>query len=515
MRVIDYFDRGARAYPDRACLIDCEVTKTYREVEQRSHCIANALISAGFNVEHKAAVLAPNGAVAFECVLGILRAEGAWVPVSIRNAAAENAYLIGRLDVTVLFFHSALADQVAVIRAQCPGLGNCVCIDQPAVGAHDLEAWISGRSGPSPERGAGPDALATISGTGGTTGRPKGVMWTHRTWQTFVANFHAAFPVRRPPVYLVVAPMTHAAGTFGIVLMAAAASVVILPGFDAQAVMVAIERHRVTTLFLPPTAIYSLLAHPEVRRHDYSSLEYFFYTAAPMSTAKLREAIEVFGPVMSSMYGQVEAPATCTCLPPWELVRDGVIDERLLGSCGRPSLHTRVAIMDEQGRLLPAGDRGEVVVRGGLVMRGYYRDEAATAEVSRFGWHHTGDIGYQDDDGYLFIVDRNKDMIITGGFNVYSTEVEQALASHPAVLDCAVIGVPDEKWGEAVTAIVVLKPGQAASEAELIEFAKRQLGSVKAPKCVELWDALPRSAAGKVLKKVIRDGYWKGAGRRI
>jgi acyl-CoA synthetase (AMP-forming)/AMP-acid ligase II len=515
MRVIEYFDRGVGISGDRPCLVDASLSRSYREVQARSHRIAAALIADGFAAEDKAAVISPNDAVAFECVLGILRADGAWVPINIRNAVAENMYVLNQLDVTVLFFHSSVAEQVAQFRSVCPRIRTYVCIDRGLPDARELERWIADCDGPAPERGRGRDALVTISGTGGTTGRPKGVMWSNLTWQTFIGNFHACFPVREPPVYLVVAPMTHAAGTFGMVLMAAGATVVILPGFDAEAVMAAIQRHRVTTLFLPPTAIYAMLSHPQRRNYDYTSLQYFFYTAAPMSVAKLREAIDVFGPVMTSMYGQVEAPATCTYLPPWELVKDGVINEKLLASCGRQTLHARVAIMDDDGNLLEQGQTGEIVVRGNLVMLGYYKDEQATREVSRFGWHHTGDIGYFDAEGYLYIVDRKKDMIISGGFNVYSTEVEQVLVSHPAVMDCAVVGVPDEKWGEAVTAVVELKPGLLITAAELIEFAKARLGSIKSPKKVELWPSLPRSSAGKVLKKLIRDEFWRDQDRRI
>jgi acyl-CoA synthetase (AMP-forming)/AMP-acid ligase II len=515
MRLIDYFDRGASQDPLRACLVMGSTSRTYQEVQERSHRIALALINTGFACTQKAAVVSPNCAAAFECVLGILRAEGVWVKVNFRNAAAENASVLDQLDTTVLFFHSTLADQIAKFRVLCPKIRTYVCVDEIAAESLFLEDWIADISGLAPERGARSDTLATLTSTGGTTGRPKGVMASNLTWQTFIGNFHTCFPMRGPQVHLVVAPMAHAAGSFALIMTAAGATNIILPRFDAEAVMTAIERHHVTTLFLPPTAIYTMLSHPQVREFDYSSLQYFFYTAAPMSVAKLREAIDVFGPIMTTMFGQVEAPATCTYLPPWELVENGIVNEGRLASCGRPSLHTRVAIMGDDGALLTARQTGEIVVRGNLVMRGYYQNPQATAEASRFGWHHTGDVGYTNEEGYLFIVDRKKDMIISGGFNVYSAEVEQVLASHPAVQECAVIGIPDEKWGEAVSAVVELKTGLSVSETDLIEFAKARLGSIKAPKHVEFWAALPRSVAGKVLKGTIREQFWKGTDRRI
>jgi acyl-CoA synthetase (AMP-forming)/AMP-acid ligase II len=225
-----------------------------------------------------------------------------------------------------------------------------------------------------------------------------------------------------------------------------------------------------------------------------------------MSTARLEEALEVIGPVMAQLFGQSEAPMMVSMLPPAEhFEADGTVARRRLASAGRPAPLVQVGIMDaEDGSLLPTGERGEIVVRSSLVMAGYYKDAEATAAASRFGWHHTGDVGYLDDEGYLFIVDRLKDMIITGGFNVYSAEVEQALMQHPAVRECAVIGLPDEKWGERVEAVVEVKPGHGVEAPELIAFVKERIGSVKAPKRIELWAELPRSRLGKVLKAEVR-----------
>jgi len=266
---------------------------------------------------------------------------------------------------------------------------------------------------------------------------------------------------------------------------------------------------------MPPTLIYMLLAHPDVRRHDYSSLRYFMYAAAPMAAEKLREALAVFGPVMAQTFGQVEAPMVCTYLSPQDHVDALALHPERLLSCGRPTPLTRVAIMDDEGRLQPQGERGEIVVQGSLVMSGYHDQPEATAEASAFGWHHTGDIGRIDAEGYVYIVDRKRDMIISGGFNIYPSEIEQVLWAHPAVQDCAVVGVPDDKWGEAVKAIVQLKPGNDVEPAALLTYCRDRLGSTKAPKSVEVWPDLPRSAVGKVLKKTIRERYWVGRDRSI
>ncbi len=518
MRIIDFFDRGVVLNPDRACLKDASLTHSYREVQKRSYRIGNALIAGGLKPEHMAAVYSPNCAVAFECLLGILRAGGAWVPVNARNVAAENAYILDNCDVEVLFYHSEFEASVALFRKECPKIRQYVCIDQQGAveGAQFLEDWIAKAPETDPDVPATRDATASIFSSGGTTGRPKGTQWSHLTWETMIGNFYSSLPIGKPPVHLVIAPMTHAAGGVAMILMAAGATHVILPHFDAEHVMHSIEKEGVTHLFLPPTAIYVLLAHPDIRRHDYSSLEAFIYAAAPMSVEKLKQCLEVFGPVMAQTFGQAEAPMLCTCLTPKDhLVLGNPKLEHRLASCGRPTLFTTMGIMDDDGKLLPAGERGEIVVRGNLVMLRYYKNPEATKEASEFGWHHTGDVGYLDEDGFLYIVDRKKDMIISGGFNIYPSEIEQVLWAHPSVQDCAVIGVPDDKWGEAVKAVIELKPGASATEAEILKLCKEKLGSVKCPKSAEFWDALPRSPVGKVRKKDIRETFWKGQKRAI
>jgi fatty-acyl-CoA synthase len=299
--------------------------------------------------------------------------------------------------------------------------------------------------------------------------------------------------------------------------MARGCRTVLMDGIDPQTLLRAMERERVNVLFLPPTVIYALLAQPNVRDFDFSALRYFVYGASPMSPDKLAEAIEGFGPVMLQIYGQAEVPGAITVLALEDHLVDGKVAprQRLL-SAGRRFPFTQVAIMDDDGNLLSQpGAVGEIVAQGDIVTQGYYKNPEATAQVRRHGWHCTGDVGYFDEQGYLFIVDRKKDMIVTGGFNVFSSEVEAAVMAHPAVKDCAVIGVPDEKWGEAVKAVIELRPGQSVTPDDLIQFVKNQLGSVKAPKDVEIVEQLPRSSVGKVLKKEVRKKYWQDQERMV
>ncbi len=516
MRMIDYFDRGARIAADRPCMVDACGAKTYAEVAARSRRIAQLLIDDGFAAGAHAAVLSGHALVAFEAILGTLRADGVWVMANNRASALENAYLFDLLDVDTLFVHSEIADRIATFREQCPNIRRYIALDQPFAEADFfLEERLPADPGSVPQRREGrADELGFLANTGGTTGRSKGVMLTNGNWQALVSSLVASMPMKKPPVNLVAAPMTHAAGPLALASMALGGTVVVLPRFEPGDVLDAIERHRVTYMFLPPTAIYMLLAHPRVGEADLSSIEYISYAGAPMSLDRLKEAIAVIGPVMNASFGQTEAPMCVTAMPPHEHLDDtGELAHP--GSCGRPNLLSIVEIMDDDGNILPPGERGEIVVRGPLVMAGYYRNPEATAEVSTFGWHHTGDIGVRDEAGWFYVVDRKKDMIISGGFNIYPAEVEQALMAHPAVQDCAVIGVPDEKWGEAVVAVVEPRAGATVDIDDLLAQAREALGPVKTPKRIELMASLPRTNAGKVSRAELRKAYWADAGRTI
>jgi acyl-CoA synthetase (AMP-forming)/AMP-acid ligase II len=343
-----------------------------------------------------------------------------------------------------------------------------------------------------------------IPGTGGTTGKPKGVMLSGRNIETMAALTLMGYPFKGRPIYLALAPLTHAAGVLCFPIMTLGGRVVIMHHPDVGEFFDLIARYRVTHTFLPPTVIYMLLDHPKLENADLSSLQCFWYGAAPISVARLTEALEKIGP-MAQLFGQTEAPMMISMMPPADHYNpDGSIATGRLSSAGRVGPLVRVGIMDSNGNLMPAGERGEIVVRGSLVMDGYYKNAEATAEASAHGWHHTGDIGYLDADNFLYIVDRAKDMIITGGFNVYSVEVENALQAHETIQDCAVIGLPDDKWGERVVAVVQPRAGRTVDVAALSSFVKQRIGSVKTPKQIEVWDELPRSKVGKVLKSEIR-----------
>jgi fatty-acyl-CoA synthase len=507
MRLTDFLDKGASLGPAAPCLTMGGRSRSYAEVQRLSWVIARALARSAVRPGDKVAVLSGNDPVAFSCVFGIARAGAVWCPVNPRNEAAENRELLDLFDCSCLIFQGSFAPLVARIAPGLPKVTTLVCLDAGDPGvvtAVPLRRWLAGLP-EEPWQAEPPGDVAMIAGTGGTTGRPKGVQLTGHNIETMTALTLMGYPFDGRPVYLALAPLTHAAGVLCFPIMALGGEIVIMPAPDLAEFLGLIGRHRVTHAFLPPTLIYLLLDHPGLAAADLSSLQCLWYGAAPMSAARLEQAISAIGPVMGQLFGQTEAPMMISTMAPKDHFHpDGSLARKRFTSAGRPTPLVTVAIMDDEGRLLPAGQRGEIVVRGPLVMAGYYQDPAASAEAARHGWHHTGDIGYLDPDNYLFIVDRAKDMIITGGFNVYSAEVEQALLTHPAVLDCAVIGLPDDKWGERVTAVIQPHPGQDLADADLRAFVKDRLGSVKAPKQVEVWPDLPRSKVGKVLKAEVK-----------
>lgn len=504
MRLIDYLDKGAMLGADLPCLTMGDEVLSYAMVQKLSYQVGRVLQNAGVKPGSKVAVLSGNDSLAFSCIFGISRAAAVWCPINPRNEAAENGFVLNAFDCQCLFFHSSFAPLVEQIRHDLPQLTTLVCLDRALDFAPSLLSCLEGIS-EEPLHVALQDDIALIAGTGGTTGSPKGVMLTGVNLESMSALALMGFPFEGRPTYLALTPLTHAAGVLCFPIMLLGGSVVIMPKADLSEFLYLIERHQVTHTFLPPTLIYMLLQKPELASANLSSLQCFWYGAAPISAARLEEALGKIGPVMAQFFGQTEAPMMIAMMAPRDHFNaDGTIARHRLTSAGRPGAMVQVGILNDSGYLLPAGSSGEIAVRGSLVMQGYYKDATATQEAAKHGWHHTGDIGFLDADGYLYIVDRAKDMIISGGFNVYSAEVEQALMQHPAVQDSAVIGLPDDKWGERVVAVLQLQPGQQLDADEIKAFVKARIGSVKTPKQIEVWQTLPRSKIGKVLKKEIR-----------
>lgn len=503
MRLVDYLDKGASLGREAPCLTMDGRTLSYGEVQGLSYRVARGIVKAGVAAGEKVAILSGNDPQAFSCVFGISRAGAVWCPINPRNEAAENRFILDAFDCRLLLFHSDFAAMVERMLPDLPKLAKIVCLDRPLPFAESFGRWLDGVDETPFER-APIDDIAMLPGTGGTTGTPKGVMLSGRNLEAMTALTLMGYPFEGRPVYLAFAPLTHAAGVLCFPIMTLGGQVVIMHHPDIGQFLDFIGQYKVTHTFLPPTVIYMLLDHPRLGTADLGSLQCFWYGAAPISPARLAEALKKIGP-MAQLFGQTEAPMMVSMMAPKDHYRaDGSIATERLSSAGRIGPLVQVGIMDKEGRLLPTGERGEIVVRGSLVMEGYYKNPQATAEASAHGWHHTGDVGYLDGDNFLYIVDRAKDMIITGGFNVYSVEVEQALQAHDAIQDCAVIGLPDAKWGERIVAVLQARPGRTINPAEVTAFVKQRIGSVKAPKQIEVWTDLPRSKVGKVLKADVK-----------
>lgn len=525
MRAIDYFDKSADLHADRVAILEGSTRYSYGETRAFSERIARAMWASGAEREQRAAIYSHNHAAVLFCMLGILRAGAAWVPINFRNAADANVEFLNYSETAWLFYHSRFREQVEDIRKRVPSLQHLICIDGSDGDHASLETFMELGNACSDrnkdldwtDAHGNLEQMMGLVPTGGTTGPARGVRVTNLAWGSMTEMaIHYWNGEVAEPVCLCTAPLSHAAGVVAFTMFALGGTNVVLAGFDALQVLQAIEKYRATHLFLPPTAFYALLAHPAVSKFDYSSLRVFLLAGSPVSPDKLKQGVEVFGPCMCQSYGQTEAPMLLTFLDARTVAAAAAGDHpERLRSCGKPSASVRLAIMDDDGHILPPHQVGEIVARGTLITAGYHNLPQASAEIRKHNWHHTGDVGYIDEDGYVYIVDRKKDMIISGGFNVYCAEVEAGIMALPQIQECAVIGVPDDKWGEAVKALVVLKPGQSLTESEVIAHCKVKLGGVKSPKSVEFVPEIPKTPAGKFDRKAMRKPYWAAAEREV
>lgn len=521
MRITDFLEQSSAFVEGNAKFIDIsnDVSLSYQEVYNVARHLAVLLTEKGVKQQDVVATYAPNSVAAYCCIFAISQVGAIWLPLNVKNTLEANLKLLKQSNTKLLMVAEDILTSYPELAKQYPEEQRLSFTGKKIVDS-DIQSLVEFVEESQVERLKEHSEAEVISlfSTGGTTGDSKLAEWGQSTWQSMTSIQMELMPEPDiPACYLICAPMSHAAGISSFALIGQGANIILMDGVVPDALLSTIENYNVTHLFLPPTAIYMLLAHENVRNYDYSSLRYFWYAAAPMSVEKLKEAVDVFGPVMVQSYGQVECPMLCTFLSAQDHV-DAIETDNYskIRSCGKASPHVELAIMDDDGNILPSGKEGEIAVKGGLLMNCYHNNPEATAEIRVDGWQRTGDIGMFDEEGYLSIVDRKRDMIISGGFNVYPGEIEQLIWSHDAVKDCAVIGIPDEKWGEQVTAVIELKKASAKLDVqEIINLCKQELGSVKSPKEVLIWDELPRSPVGKVLKKEIRKHFWDKVDRKI
>jgi acyl-CoA synthetase (AMP-forming)/AMP-acid ligase II len=504
MRLIDKFDAVVDLHGSRPFIKDGSLTRTYEEAHGRINAIGRS-IRKQLKRGSRIALWSSNSADAIECVYGIMRANCVFVPLNARNSVDDNIEILERYEVNGLFIEARFLAQCTDLCSRVATLGFVVVLGAEGDPAHGQNCWMDSDLSDLPAEDYSRDDLWAIYSTSGTTGRPKGVCHSHMNASVFTNDVLSCLGYRQAMSHLVVTPITHMAGVMTFSLTALGSTHVLCPTPKPSDIVSLLRREKIGVVFLPPTLIYLLLSNPENPALDFSDLRHIVSAGAPLSLSKASELIERAGPKLVNIYSQAEILGPITCLRPEDyLLADGVVDEQRLLSVGLASNPRIVAIMDDDGAIVPKGRPGEVVVKSFTNMDRFLGD-APTDRTNALKWHHTGDIGWMSEDGFLTLVDRKRDMIISGGFNVFSVEVEGALLSHPDVNEAAVIGIPDDKWGEAVTAIVELKEGTTSTEVALIAHCKARIGSVKSPKKVWFCDQLPRNNNGKVLKNVIRE----------
>jgi long-chain acyl-CoA synthetase len=517
----DILRLAVKRHPEKTALIDGEIRRTYGEVNERIHRLASGLLSLGLSPGEHIAILAANSHRYWETYFVADIAGMPLVPLNIRLAAHELAFILRDAEVKALLIGPEFLELYDQFKAETPDLRHTILLGgESAAGMLDYESLIA-NSNPLTEsaRQWGEDAMINLCYTGGSTGLPKGVMLTQRNIVSHAANAVQTIGFTESDVWMHAAPMFHLADAWACYAVTSVGGThVFIDRFTPQAALEGIQQHRVTKTVLVPTMINTLVNFTDVADYDTSSIDHLLFGAAPMSVDRLKAAVEIFGPVLFQVYGMTETSPILTAMRPDFVRYDGSPrDTARLASCGRAIAGVTVRVVDEKtGKDVRPGEVGEIIAKGANVMAGYWKREEETASALRDGYMHTGDLATVDEDGFIFIVDRAKDMIITGGENVYCAEVENALYSHDSVLEATVIGVPDERWGEAVLAVIVPKDGAEISEDAIIAHCRKLIAGYKVPKRVIFQsDPLPKSGPGKILKRELRKPYWAGKDKGV
>jgi acyl-CoA synthetase (AMP-forming)/AMP-acid ligase II len=519
LTVAELYAKAVRQGGDRVAVTDGPRSVTYRQLEEDALRAAKALQGLGLGTGDRVAFLMSNCAEYVSCEYAVARIGATRVPLAVLLADDDHVYMMNFARCRVLVYHAKFAERVAALVPRLETVRHFIRIggeDDLPPGHHSLATLIDG-SGPDPlPVDVNPEDIAGIYFTGGTTGRPKGVMLSHRAWfhtyQTEILDFDIGWR----ETFVFVTPMTHAAGCLLLPVLLRQGRCVVLERYEPELLLSTIEAERATATLLVPTMLYMLLDHPRRDAHDVGTLRNVLYGASAIAPERLRQAIDVYGTRFTQFFGQTEAPMALTALPRVAHVADGrPASEEILTSAGYPTYGTTIRLVDDEGNEVAPGEPGELIARAPNMMSGYLDDPEATAATVRGGWLHTGDVARQSAEGLITIVDRKKDVIISGGFNVYPREVEDVLFEHPAVRQAAVVGVPHAKWGEEIRALVVLHAGANATDAELIDFVRARKGSLMAPKAVDFTGSLPVTNLGKIDRKAIRARYWSGRSRNV
>ena len=490
-------------HPTQVAFSSPERDYTYAQSAHRIGWAKAALARAGLVHGDTVVQLTKNHAEHWFVAMAIFMSGMRSVALHALGSVDDHVHIINDSAASLVVLDAAFVSRLTDFRARCPGVLDWLChssgTELPCIWdgeEHHIATPLT--------CDAQPHDVVRLAYTGGTTGAPKGVMLSSQSLATTALLSLAEWELPRDPRIVCASPISHGAGSLIVPTLARGGTIFLHASFNVDVFMDAVERDRITGFFGVPTMLCALLDHPRCKQVDWSRLEFILYGGAPMPATRIAEAIATFGPVLNQAYGQTEAPSCITLLHKADHISTA---EGRLQSCGQPYPGISVAILDEQSKPVPAGAIGEVCVRGPHVMSGYWNQPDQTAKAFEGGWLHTGDLGYQDQHNYFYLVDRKKDMIITGGFNVYPAEVEAALTAHRAVSSAVVIGLADAKWGEAVTAFVIRRPGVAVDEAELIGFVRAAKGPINTPKSIRFVESVPLTALGKPDKKMMRAIY--------
>ena len=517
MLMRDMLRMTAGRMPDKTALIMGEESLTYEQLNRRVNRLSHAMLGLSFRQGDRVAVLTHNSIAYYEIYLALSKIGAVMVPFNNLLREKEMCRDMDYIRPRFIFFESEFSERVDMLMGR-GSLKGAVCIGPATSPGHlSYEQLMAGQNEAEPDVEVREEDLMSIFLTSGTTGKPKGVMRTQR--HNYLNALAGAIEMGLHPDdrVLLLFPFYHVTLEDRFCHILRGNTIVIRRegNFDPRQVLELLSRHRITICQFVPTMINTLLQEKSIEDYDLSALRLILYAASPMPVNLLKQALKRFNSGFMQFFGQTETGPMTTVLRPEDHLLETEAGQERLGSCGRPALHFEVRVVDETDHPVPQGDVGELTVRGEAMTIGYWKLPEESSLLLKGGWLHTGDYARQDKDGFVYIVDRKNDMIISGGKNIYPREVEEVLYGHPAVLETTVIGVPDAHWGESVKAIVVLKPGMAATANELIFFCKENMASYKKPSTVEFRDALPKSPAGKILKRILRDEYWKGHERKV
>ena len=518
LTVSELYDRAVLQGGSRIAITDGERHVSYAELGDQAARLVGSLSSLGIGQGDRVAFLMANCAEYVACEYAMAKVGAVRVPLAVLLGNDDHVYMMNLARCAVIVYHNSFAARIEQMAPELETVEHFICVgagDLPP-GHLRLEELLATHEPVHVGVTVDPEEIAGIYFTGGTTGRPKGVMLSHRSWFHTYWMETLDFGIAPHESFVFATPMTHAGGCLILPVLLRQGRCIVLDHFDPELLLATIVREKATATLLVPTMMYALLDLPDRASYDISSLRNILYGAAAIAPDRLKQALRVFGPILTQFFGQTEAPMALTALHREDhVVEDPSRELAVLTSAGRPTYPTEIRLVDDDGVEVPVGEAGEVIARAPNMMSGYLDNPEATASAIRDGWLFTGDIARRDEEGLFTIVDRKKDMIVSGGFNIFPREVEDMLFEHVAVKQAAVIGVPHPKWGEEVKAVVVLREGTAVTAQDLIDFVKALKGSLMAPKSVDFVDQIPLTNLGKIDKKTIRASYWDGRTRNV